>query len=57
MGFGPLDALHLALAEKAETRWFVTTDERLLRKARERRDMQVEVVTPDQLPVDEESPQ
>jgi predicted nucleic acid-binding protein len=54
-GFGPLDALHLALAEKAEARWFVTTDDRLLRKALERRDqMQVEVVRPDQLALDEE---
>ncbi|PYQ26342.1 MAG: hypothetical protein DMF56_24615 [Acidobacteria bacterium] len=56
MGFGPLDALHLAFAEKAEARWFVTTDDKLLKKAREQRDaMQVEVVTPDQLTVDEEN--
>ena len=55
LGFGPLDALHLALAEKAEARWFVTTDDRLLRKALEQRDqMQIEVVRPDQLLLDEE---
>jgi predicted nucleic acid-binding protein len=55
-GFGPLDALHLALAEKAEARWFVTTDDRLLRRAVERRDqIKVEVVRPDQLVLDEES--
>jgi predicted nucleic acid-binding protein len=56
LGFGPLDALHLALAEKAEARWFVTTDDQLLRKARERGDqMRVEVVTPDAIVLDEES--
>jgi predicted nucleic acid-binding protein len=53
LGFGPLDALHLAFAEQAEARWFVTTDDRLLRKALEQRgQMQVEVVRPDQLPAD-----
>ncbi len=55
LGFGALDALHLALAEKAEARWFVTTDDRLLRTALQRRDqMQVEVVKPDQLALDKE---
>lgn len=55
LGFGPLDALHLALAEKAEARWFVTTDDRLLKRAHERRDqIQVAVVRPDQLALDEE---
>ncbi len=55
LGFGPLDALHLAFAEQAQARWFVTTDDRLLRKAFEHRDqMQVEVVRPDQLPADTE---
>ena len=54
-GFGPLDALHLAFAEHAQARWFVTTDDRLLRKALEHRGrMQVEVVRPDQLPADAE---
>ena len=56
LGFGPLDALHLAFAEKAGARWFVTTDDRLLRRAVERRDqMRVEVLRPDQLPLDEAS--
>jgi predicted nucleic acid-binding protein len=55
LGFGPLDALHLAFAEHAQARWFVTTDDRLLRKALEHRGrMQVEVVRPDQLPADAE---
>jgi hypothetical protein len=30
LGFHPLDALHLACAERAEARWFVTCDDRLL---------------------------
>jgi len=56
LGFGPLYALHLALAEKAEARWFVTTDDRLLRTALKLRDqMQVEVVRPDQIAFDEET--
>lgn len=56
-GFGPLDALHLALAEKAEARWFVTTDDRLLGTALRQRDqMRVAVVKPDQLALDEETP-
>ena len=56
LGFGPLHALHLAFAEKSEAQWFVTTDDRLLRRAIDRRDqMQVEVVRPDQLPLDEEN--
>ena len=49
------DALHLALAEKAQARWFVTTDDRLLKRALERRDqMRVEVVRPDQIALNEE---
>jgi predicted nucleic acid-binding protein len=55
LGFGPLDALHLAFAENAQARWFVTTDDRLIRKALEQRDqLQIEVLRPDQLLVDEE---
>lgn len=55
LGFGPLDALHLAFAENAQARWFVTTDNRLIRKALERGgQMQIEVVRPDQLPVGDE---
>ena len=58
LGFGPLDALHLAYAEKAEARWFVTTDDRLFRRALDRRDeIRVEVVMPDQLALDEENPE
>src|SRR5437016_14188919 len=30
LGFPPLDALHVACAERAEARWFVTCDDRLL---------------------------
>ncbi|HEX8619640.1 MAG TPA: hypothetical protein VF911_18815 [Thermoanaerobaculia bacterium] len=36
----------------AQARWFVTTDDRLLRKAREHREqMQIDVLRPDELPV------
>ena len=56
LGFGALDALHLAFAENAQARWFVTTDDRLIRKALEQRDhMQIEVVRPDQFLVDREN--
>lgn len=56
LGFGPLDALHLAFAEKAQARWFVTTDDRLFKRAIEQRDhLQVEVVRPDQLALDQEN--
>jgi predicted nucleic acid-binding protein len=56
LGFGPLDALHLALAEKSGARWFVTTDDRLLGTALRRRDqMRIEVVRPDQLALEEEN--
>jgi predicted nucleic acid-binding protein len=56
LGFGPLDALHLALAEKAEARWFVTTDDRLFRTALKRRDqLRVDVVKPEQIAFDEET--
>lgn len=36
-GITPLDALHLASAERAEAEWFITCDDRLLRKARRSR--------------------
>jgi len=50
LGFGPLDALHLAFAEASAARWFVTTDDRLLKLAtRHREQFQVVVVAPDQL--------
>jgi predicted nucleic acid-binding protein len=32
-GFRPLDALHVAFAERAQARWFVTCDNELLRMA------------------------
>ncbi len=52
LGFGPLDALHLAFAEQSEAQWFVTTDDRLLKRARtERESLRVEVLRPDQLPL------
>lgn len=53
LGFGPLDALHLAFAEQSAARWFVTTDDRLLKRAvtlRER--LHVEVVRPEQVPLE-----
>jgi predicted nucleic acid-binding protein len=56
IGFGPLDALHLAFAEMAEARWFVTTDDRLLRRAVDQRDqIRLDVVRPDQLALDQEN--
>ncbi len=33
LGFTPLDALHVAFAERAQTRWFVTCDDRLVKLA------------------------
>ena len=33
LGFRPLDALHLAFAERAGARWFVTCDDELLKAA------------------------
>lgn len=33
-GIAPLDALHLASAERAGADWFLTCDDRMLRKAR-----------------------
>jgi len=33
LGFRPLDALHLAFAERAGARWFVTCDDELLKLA------------------------
>jgi hypothetical protein len=53
LGFGPLDALHLAFAEASAARWFVTTDDRLLKVARRHREqLRVAVVTPDQVPLE-----
>jgi len=53
LGFGPLDALHLAFAEASAARWFVTTDDRLLKVAtRHHEQLRVAVVMPDQVPVE-----
>jgi predicted nucleic acid-binding protein len=49
-GVMALDALHLAFAEKASARWFVTTDDRLIKTAsRAGRTLRVEVARPDEL--------
>ena len=46
LGFKPLDALHLALAEAGRVDYFCTCDDRLLRKAKKVGDLQVKVVSP-----------
>lgn len=47
LGFRPLDALHLAFAERADARWFVTCDDTVLRLAeRVRTALRIQVVTP-----------
>ena len=52
LGFRPLDALHLAFAELSAARWFVTTDDRLLKRAASHRDrLRVEVLRPAQVPL------
>lgn len=51
LGFRPLDALHVAFAERAEARWFVTTDDRPVSRAAKHRDaLRVAVITPDRIP-------
>lgn len=46
-GYPPLDALHVAFAEAAGARWFVTCDDRLLKLAARRvADVKTPVVTP-----------
>ena len=58
LGFAPLDALHLAFAEQAEAKWFVTTDDRLLKRAATYQDrLRVQVRTPDGLPLSSEGNQ
>jgi predicted nucleic acid-binding protein len=50
LGFGPLDALHLAFAERAGARWFVTCDDKLLKLAgRFREALRTSVVAPPSL--------
>ena len=47
LGFTPLDALHVACAETAEVEVFLTTDDRLLKKAqRQAGELQVRVANP-----------
>jgi hypothetical protein len=58
LGFGPLDAMHLAFAEASAARWFVTTDDRLLKVAtRHREQLRVAVVMPGQVPLEMEGDQ
>jgi predicted nucleic acid-binding protein len=50
LGFGPLDALHLAFAERSGARWFVTCDDELRRLAGRLGDaVRTRVVAPDSL--------
>jgi len=50
LGFRTLDALHLAFAEAAAARWFVTTDDRLVKLGtRHRQQLIVEVVGADRI--------
>jgi predicted nucleic acid-binding protein len=54
LGFAPLDALHLAFAEEARAKWFVTTDDRLLKRAQTQRErLALQVLRPDQVPLPE----
>ena len=47
LAFSPLDALHLALAERAGARWFVTCDDQILKLAARLGDaLEVRVVSP-----------
>jgi hypothetical protein len=53
LGFGMLDASHLAYAEAAQARWFITTDDRLLKlAARHRGQLRVEVILPERIEPD-----
>lgn len=52
LGFGPLDALHLACAEQAGAQWFATTDDRLLARARRHHQaLRISVVGPAAVPL------
>ena len=46
LGFGPLDALHIALAEAANADYFCTCDDKLLRNATRVKDLAVKVINP-----------
>ena len=45
-GIKPLDALHLASAEAAEVEYLCTCDDRFLKRAQQRSDLSVKVVSP-----------
>jgi len=45
-GIKPLDALHLALAETGNADYFCTCDDRLIKKAKQAKDMTVKIVNP-----------
>ena len=45
-GIRPLDALHVALAETGNADYFCTCDDRLLRNAKQVKDLMVKVVNP-----------
>lgn len=54
-GIKPLDALHLACAETANTDYFCTCDDELLRKARQIPNLQTQVTSPLELIAEVES--
>jgi predicted nucleic acid-binding protein len=45
-GFKAFDALHIACAESSGVDYFVTCDDRLLKKARRQTDLTLKVVSP-----------
>jgi predicted nucleic acid-binding protein len=45
-GIKPLDALHVALAETGNADYFCTCDDRLLRNAKQVKDLMVKVANP-----------
>jgi predicted nucleic acid-binding protein len=49
LGFKPLDALHLSLAEASGADYFCTCDDRLLRKSKQIQDFKFKVVSPIEL--------
>ncbi len=48
-GFKPLDALHLAFAEKGKVDYFCTSDDKILKRAKRLGNLAVKVVTPVEL--------
>jgi len=49
LGFKPLDALHLSLAEAGKVDYFCTCDDQILQKSRHMTDLCVKVVSPIEL--------